>query len=225
MRKNKKSFFKMIFLLLLVLIGLGVIGFIVSIKNNSKTTISGIKTINSDVRESDDAVCFKIKKDGVYYSCGVGGSEKIEGVDTKTFKELDYGYVKDNNHVFYCGPECDVITMADVNTFEALGEFYAKDIKNIYQGYEILDVDYNSFKILGMNYYSDKNGIYFSGNKLKNADLVTFKVIGDMYGVDSNKVFYLDKEIIGADTKTFKDLGDLNAEDKNHKYFDGELAE
>lgn len=189
MKKIKNSPKKILFIILSVFLTIVILSIIFIVKNkiNKQKNIDSLKIEN----------CFTKDENGVYYNCGVVNG-KIDGANPDSLEILNDLYIKDKNNVFCCPGECKKLVSADVKTFGILadgGGFYAKDAKNTYKDGDKINVDYKSFKPLNINYFLDKNGVYFDSLKIKNADLKTFKVTSDLKAEDKNNK-YLSGEIL-----------------------------
>lgn len=113
-------------------------------------------------------------------------------------------YAKDKNAVYEsCG---EILENADTNTFENMGDGYARDKKYVwYIAETVMGGDVKTIQSLGGGYAKDVSQVYFDGLPLKNADPKTFEVISDtwlddrgnkhidIYGKDKNYVFHLDR--------------------------------
>jgi len=111
------------------------------------------------------------------------------------------------------------------------GNFYL-DQENeilIVDGRKISDIDLDSLEILEENdfYYSDKNGIYYLGEKINNADKKSFEVIkrkssGALpypYAKDKDYVYFSTAIIKDADPDSFEIISREYTKDKNYVYF------
>ena len=118
---------------------------------------------------------------------------------------------------------------ANPKTIKVLNKFYSKDDKNVfYEENKVLNVDVNSFTVLGeeSEYAKDKNSVYYSGQKIEGANVKTFKVIledgyDSLYSKDDKSVYVAGEVIKGADAKTFRDIPETvdYVRDKNNLYY------
>lgn len=155
-----------------------------------------------------------IKINGRIYCGGIGcGAEPMEGVDMDSFCAIPNSkYAKDKEYVYYplsiicfsglscgrCFCEDYIIDSASPNTFQYLGNGYAKDGEKVFfRGEIIKEADGNSFKVIegGENFYFgvDKKFVYSYSKVFPEADAETFyyekydpkteyiMIIGDKY--------------------------------------------
>lgn len=163
-------------------------------------------------------------------------SIQIFGTDT-----AKYLYAKDKNHVYISGK---IITKLDAATFQllklnesSLDWYIFKDKNGIY----ILDrdsylsedlfkplnnIDKDSFKNIGINYYKDKNHIYYCSNEYSSAvifltwvDYSSFKTFpgesAKYHAKDAKHVYYKWNIINQADPNSFQILDFKLAKDKD----------
>ena len=105
------------------------------------------------------------------YYCG----EKIKDVDLNSFEILPYGFSKDKNSLYFEGEKI----LENIKNFKFLGGNFFLINDKIYvlffeEKARILEIDFNTLrevkidiptmKILGKNYISDKNNIYYVNN-------------------------------------------------------------
>lgn len=162
----------------------------------------------------------------VYYGDGGIRNTKINNADPKTFEYLGGGYGKDKSRYFCCQTECEVMKGVGKN-FEVLENgIYAKDNFNAYRLCEKLDrVEALSFRPIGVNYYLDKNAVYFVDQVVSKADKESFRVLNDIYATDKSGIYYGSIKIPEADPKTFEILSDYYSKDKTFVYFQDKLLE
>ncbi len=94
-------------------------------------------------------------------------------VDTSSFEYLGGGFYMDKSNIYahFIMADGGVLTIleADYDTFEVMGDEYAKDKKQIYvTGGRIVDADYDTFQTCkGCSVYGkDKNGYIFWDEKI-----------------------------------------------------------
>lgn len=140
--------------------------------------------------------------------------------------KLIKNYKIENNQVHFIGNGYDVIIPeTDLNTFQVLGDYIAKDKNNVYYVAKIISgADASSFQFLNSFYSKDKNNVYCFvdyendiGDVLTGADVSTFEVLTGWYAKDKNKVYWGLVEI-GANAKTFQALNEAYSIDKNNVY-------
>ena len=152
-------------------------------------------------------------------------------VDVNTVKivksKYDFiNYVKDKNGIYWIGsPDVEANRHYDKETFEDLGDFFARDKNYIYYFEKPLKfIDKASFKRLSDSYISDKNGIYYLDKIIKGADKNSFEIMEWDYAKDKNNIYYEDKKVSGADINTFEVKEDI-VKDKNSIYSNGKKLE
>lgn len=169
-----------------------------------------------------DIHCYDIVDGQLQYE-----DEIVSEADPSSFKELDFCYGKDKNHVFADGK---IITEADPKSFKPLNHSYAKDDNNVFcfsQGDPIImqDVDVKSFKAdywdkfgkILLNDYDtarDKNSVYHDCQIVKNIENgdYTYKNLdGLYYFADKTRVYYDDIVLENSDAPTFEILSDCSS--------------
>ena len=102
---------------------------------------------------------YNIDTNNVYWR-----GEKVNGANGITFVDYDYGYGKDDRHVFY---KSNIIYESDVKSFNSLINKYAKDEKNVYyEGKVLPNSDVKTFKTNNDGTSIDKNFKYKNGTKI-----------------------------------------------------------
>ncbi|MEO6915071.1 MAG: DKNYY domain-containing protein [Chitinophagaceae bacterium] len=160
-------------------------------------------------------------------------------ITDKSFVVLSSEFAKDSIAAYYKGSS---FQYADVATFEALDENYAKDKSKVYycdeyregQNYymtkrqtiiELKNVNPASFVSLKNGYGKDARHAWFQGKYFIVKDIATLKSLDINFSKDDVQVYLNCIPIDGSDGKTFE-ITDRNfAKDKNHVYyygFDGE---
>ncbi len=150
--------------------------------------------------------CFK-DKNWVYS----GNWEIVEWADPETFEiiQFDYWkiiineYAKDKNNVYLLYRDTIKILDVDRDSFEVIGKFYS-------YGENIISYDgINNFEFYKWFYLKDKNNVYLS-YKLKflsmNADPDSFEVFSYWYSKDKNSVYHLWEKVDYFNTSTFEVL-------------------
>ncbi len=128
--------------------------------------------------------------------------KKIKGANPKTIKVLNIAYIKDDKTVFSDFSFSNTLKNADVESFEALGEYYGKDKNNVYlMGEKIKKADVKTFQVISeesFNHYSkDKNNVYLETYIIEGADPKTFEIIKEKptYSKDKKYLYYSGKKI------------------------------
>ena len=138
-------------------------------------------------------------------------------------KNLGYWYSKNESNIYYNGEEIDD---------------YAK--KDGVMSFDIVDIDIDSFEIIWKYYAKDKNNVYYIQEYNRNIDFLlfedanseSFKVLSDYFSVDDSSVYFYmgvynySYDVIGVRVKelyinvgSFKVLSDWYAKNKNNVYF------
>lgn len=128
----------------------------------------------------------------------------IAGSDPCSFStsEYLYPYSMDKHAVYY---KAETIENADPASFVLLYNGYSKDKYSVFLYTSIIpEADPGTFKrVVGTDYSTDREHVFFNGKKLENSDGMSFRVLDDDYCLDKNNVYYYGK-ITGADPATFK---------------------
>ncbi len=145
--------------------------------------------------ENDNKLYFINRKDLYEHKFELN---ELKHIDLKTFKPLDYKFVKDKDNVYYLYGHNKFLKFeeADAKTFKIIDKGYTKDKNSIYffDPYTNyiepvkMDVDKNTFKLIkfgdtyiyrlysNSTYARDKKNIYCEGRLLEDVDYKTFKV-------------------------------------------------
>ncbi len=115
----------------------------------------------------------------------------------------------------------------DNDTFEIIGDgFWAKDITNVYHGGKIAaQADPEIFEALNEVYGKDINSVFYRNFIMNNANVDTFQQINNSFAIDNNNVYYLNRIINKADPDTFTALNETFAKDKYRAYYQDRLME
>ncbi len=131
---------------------------------------------------------------------------------------IGQGYFKNNAHVYY-GEE--IVTDADPNYFELLGNDFARDSQHVYfHGKPLPTEDPQLFRILNGYYALDSQRVYYFHTPMIGADPKTFEIVFDNYARDAISLFYQGIQVKNIDAATFEVLDDQNniVRDKNGIY-------
>lgn len=92
-------------------------------------------------------------KYAIYYGKELGGFEliKLEQADQESFEELNFGYGKDKNHVFFCGK----IIPINIKHFNLNKNGFIYDDRNIFHYQQQIPLDAKTFKVI--EYESETN--------------------------------------------------------------------
>ncbi|BBM46081.1 DKNYY domain-containing protein [Leptotrichia trevisanii] len=165
-------------------------------------------------------------KNNIYY-CG----EKIKDVDLKSFEILPYGFSKDKNNLYFEGEKI----LENIEKFKILGENFFLINDKVYvlffeEKARILEINFNTLrkvkidistmKVLGKNYISDKNNIYYANNIIENVDKNSFKILDENFSRDKNNIYYHGEKIKDVDLKSFEILSYGYSRDKNNIYYE-----
>lgn len=140
----------------------------------------------------------------------------ISDADIRTFRDLGYGYAKDNRHVYLYG---EILLYVDPATFRVSRQ-YGPDgghnhrpgddypypdtrkrgylISNFdvfYNGKKVEDASAQSFEVLKDGYAKDAFNVYWNGKKIQDASSHSFEVLRDGYAKDAFNTYYLGKRI------------------------------
>ena len=154
-------------------------------------------------------------------------------ITDKSFIILNEVFAKDSAYVYYKEKS---ITHADVASFEALDEHYARDKNLVYycdeyrEGqnyyltkkqtiYTLENIHPGSFKILGAGYARDSIQAFFEGISFRVKDLSTLKTVNRYFVKDSFYAYFNFHPVAESDGKTFEIVDRNYAKDKAHVYF------
>lgn len=174
------------------------------------------------------------------FRCGSGYKERNgkisfngKEISDKTFVVLSDEFAKDSATAYY---KDKAFAYADVATFEAVDEHYAKDKNKVYycdeyregQNYyltkrqtiaEVNDAHPASFVSLDYGYGKDRDRAYFEGNAFSVKDVATLVSIDRHFSKD-NVHAYLDLiPVAGSEGETFELIDRNFAQDAHHIYY------
>ncbi|MEP7265611.1 MAG: DKNYY domain-containing protein, partial [Bacteroidota bacterium] len=166
------------------------------------------------------------KKDGKIYFDG-------KEITDKSFVVLNDAFAKDSTTAYFKNYP---FQYADVATFEAVDEHYAKDKNKVYycdeyregQNYyltkrqtidELEDVHPESFVALEYGYAKDSKNAYFEGIAFKVKDVASLKSINTFFAKDDTHAYLNQKPIAGSDGKSFEITDNNYAKDATHIYY------
>ncbi len=154
----------------------------------------------------------------------------IENADPETFQDLDDGFGKDKERVFYKGKE---IIGADPATFQQTQLSYSKDLNNVYLFTCRLDsASPDTFQLLGGAWSKDSNNVYH-GHQQVEADAASFRFAENNWALDKSRAYhalrwvplgchtnnFLKVKIFeNIDPETFEVIDAFKAKDKNGVY-------
>lgn len=169
---------------------------------------------------------FTKKGDKVYYN-----GEEIG----KDFVILNDQFAKNDSSAYY---KMKSISEADVPSFEALNENYAKDKTNVFycdeerevknffmtkrQGVYILEgADAPTFKMIAsqsFGYAKDKKRGYINGRAFDVKDVASLELIDNIFLKDKYQVYCYRVPVQGSDPASFQNIGEYYYKDKNRIY-------
>lgn len=175
----------------------------------------------------------------VFYTRRHFGPCTIEQADPKSFAVLSERYSKDSDHAFH---ECALVEDADAETFGVTSGFLAADSENVFRSGKLVPgADPATFSHLkhrfsNLNFYTDKQHVYYFRDIVEDADPNTFEVIASYFSKDDQHAYFCSRKchkIVGADVRTFQAAtvtsnwanARVYARDKGSVYFCAELQE
>lgn len=175
---------------------------------------------------------YEIKADGVYYEEKL---IKVNDINPNSLVYLggsegfSYDFFKDSQNVYvmYAKRYFSVISGADSDTFQLLGNTLEKDKNNYYcNGKLMKGANPNEVECMSYCYCKDGTNIYYpaagSWVKIEGVDYNSFKVFYNCYAKDKNNVYHYGVDNFGimntADVETYEYLGSQFCKDKNHAY-------
>lgn len=112
-------------------------------------------------------------------------------------------------------------------------EYTLKDGKVYYNNNLVVkNLDINNFKILGNNYVTDENKIFFMNSEIKRVDIPTFEVLSSQLSKDKNNIYYKNEvfpDLNSNDVKIYNDedagVTYIQNNDKIYAFTDLEIRE
>lgn len=181
-----------------------------------------------------------------FLKCGSGyksenGKASFDGkeITEKGLIVLNDAFAKDDSNAYY---KENAISGADLPSFQALDNSYAKDKNRVYycdeyregQNYYLTKKQVvntlpgaipASFTVLTSGYAKDGARAYLDGHAFRVKDLSSLSVVNFQFVRDNLRVYHNKKEIPGSDGKTFRLIGDRYAGDIAHVYYVGQAGE
>jgi hypothetical protein len=161
------------------------------------------KTFQVVTLKGEHGMVYVKDKNGVYFD-----DKKLLGVDPATFivsyptdstSTTPAYYWKDKNHAYFISYGTTTPISDNPSSFENMGNFYARDDKNVFfMAEKISGADPLTFKILtnvpdcytGKWYAKDKANVYYGGgNIVQGADPTTFISLGYGFGKDNGRIY------------------------------------
>jgi hypothetical protein len=220
----------MMVLCFIVLLGIGLIWFFTSCKNNAKNT-SGIKKLDYG---------FTIVAGSVQFY-----DEPVAGADAVTFTVLDEYYCKDHQAVYFHRSYREskdylitkkhyihILEGADAGSFISLGYGYAKDKTRAWnkdQTWQLSDVA--SMKVLDYHFVKDKKNVYLDGHTIAGIESTSFQVLNEHYAKDSMHFYFIQLaanggrslQVIPGDHTYFTILDYPYSKDNKHVFYLGKV--
>ncbi len=149
---------------------------------------------------SFEALVYPYSKDNiqVFYEAKV-----VEGANPLSIEVVDDGpYIKDSNNVYcegeFLSGDVENFSQVEVNTA------FAIDSENVYYGcMKLENSDPDTLVQIDNDFFRDKNNVYYQGNIL-NVDMESFEVLGGGYARDVDSVYFrYDGAVAGADRDSF----------------------
>ena len=126
----------------------------------------------------------------------------LDGADARHFKKIAPGFFKDSSHVYLNG---NLIKNADPSTFLTFGN-------NSYPG---LDLE------------RDAAHLFFGGSVVPTVNPKNVKLLGRQYWTNNQKIYFADKPLALVDSATFNIANDneiaFSAEDKDHYFLGSQI--
>jgi len=191
-----------------------------------------LKQLNSAALHIFSSTGYASDGQSVYY-----GTQRLQGVDAKTFTPIGHCWAKDRKHVFQHNR---LVQGADASTFRPLyatqGDdcTFGVDKQHIVIGNEIfLACDASSLHLIkyAPTWQADKQCLYYEGRKIQQADPATFTAILTKdkvftgFAKDKNQVYYMGKVVKHADSGSFRVASPMCVRDNHHFYaLDGKVV-
>ncbi len=158
------------------------------------------------------------------------GFSVLKGADVKSFVDLEFGFAKDKNTIYYDGGYYGgIIKDGDPKSFEVLNESLAIDKNTLYRcvlGCSKKDIDSATFELIDEqgNFAKDKDKVLFMFSSIKEIDIDpnSFEFLDYAFLKDKNNIYITYSEGVkifkNVDYNTFKSLKNGYAKDKNNCY-------
>ncbi|AXT52582.1 hypothetical protein D1818_17725 [Aquimarina sp. BL5] len=180
-------------------------------------------------------------KNRIYY---LGGAAHYPYIDVKSFfaKEEDWmwdiGLDKNNVYIFSREVEqgkfkvkATIIEGANPMTYVQVNQFFAKDDKNNFFDYKIIDVDYTTFRQINKSFHLDKNQAYCNAYqffKTFDVDVANFQKMDDYFAYDKTNIYYFAEYVRGRTEKQlqiipYTNFESVNILNKTHLKADGKV--
>lgn len=148
------------------------------------------------------------------------GLQEVPNIDHDSVKFFDSYFVDRNRGYFILDNDTQlrIINDVDIETFEDLGNYYAKDKNYAYfKGRRIIGADAASFTMNEYGIPSDQNGAYVEGYIIVGADASTIqKIPNSPYHKDKYSVYFQEIPLLGSDPKSFKVLKDPSSQTQKY---------
>ncbi len=120
-------------------------------------------------------------------------------VDVNSFNKIDENYAYDDKNIYYFAEyvkdraekKLQIIPYSNFKNVEIFNKTYLRENDKVfYQGFQVKDVDIDSFEVLNEEYAKDKKYVYFTGILIEGADSATFHYSEKSYQYkDKNHIF------------------------------------
>lgn len=175
---------------------LAVVGFFFLACNNNVIDKSSDKP-NQEKRENSISKTFS-KRDSINkllnwreLNCGLWINKNDE-IGLKTFNGIDLIDGIHSDIYLTKSGEFNISDIIDTSSFKSLGNYFYKDVNNIYYHYTMADggyfnlrhdIDYKSFQIMDDCYAKDKHKVYdYRGRPIEDIDYSSFRTDTAVYG-------------------------------------------
>ena len=115
----------------------------------------------------------------------------VSNASAHSFKDLGWGYAKDNYRVYYNGKKLT----NNPSRFKALSDGYAMDSFDVYYFGKEIEASTSGFKVLSDGYAKDAFDAYYCGKEVVGSSASTFQVLGNGYAKDAWETYYLGKKV------------------------------
>jgi hypothetical protein len=169
-------------------------------------------------------------------------ADNVPGADPGSYRPLNHCWFVDSKYVYLKGRP---LRHADVASFTALNELFAKDRHRVYcmnreacvhdpAGFMTLDDGYYVDSLQGpvyAGYARDAQAVYFAQYPevahriILGADRASFVSLGRAYGKDARHAYRAGKLLEGAEPDRFEVLGEGYARDAANVWYDGRRLE
>jgi len=185
--------------------------------------VSSFEVLNDYYAKDEKSVyyCEEYREGRDYFFTKNKTISTVENADPSSFKDLDYGYAKDNKQAYLDGRP---FIVKDVESFKAIGAFISKDKFQVYYlTNPVIGIDGQSFELLSGFYAKDNYNYYYyiypnidgkTIHKICNIDS-PLEILEHPYSKNKTFVYYGSQKLIGLNPNTLEVINSSFVKDDN----------